>query len=83
VQDAGDEGWGGVQESQVVFLQVKEWGARVEVWEGGVEGWGCPEDVVVVGKVGEEDSEEEADGCGGYQCGYFLVGFLLILTTND
>ena len=52
MEDAGDDGRGGMQELEVGFE------------EGDVGGWGggCgPEEGVVVGEEGEEDAEEE--GC--------------------
>lgn len=45
----------------MVFLEIEEGRADVGLGVGGIRWWSCPEDIVVVGKVGEEDSEEEAD----------------------
>ena len=51
MEDARDEGWGGVQELEMV-LQDLEIGFPIRRRR--------PQDIVVVGKGGEEDAEEEA-----------------------
>lgn len=55
-----------MQEFEVVFLEVEVGGARVQGGVGGADrvGGRGPEDIVVVGEVGEEDAEEEACCCG-------------------
>jgi hypothetical protein len=61
VEDAGNERWGCMDEAEVLFLEVEVGRAKVA---GGVIGVGrrnAPEDIVIVGKVGEEDAKEEAD----------------------
>lgn len=51
-----------MDEAEVVFEEVVVGLARVGGWIRSIERWGRPEDIVVVGEGGEEDSEEEA-GC--------------------
>lgn len=71
----------------MVLLQREIGGAGVRGRRGQGVGEGCgeggrgagggrPEDVVVVGEEGEEDAEEEADGCGwrGLVVGRWLRG---------
>ena len=65
-----------MQELEVVLLQGEVAVAGVEA-RGvvGVREWGRPEDVVVVGKEGEEDAEEEACCCRlrlGWDLGTYL-----------
>lgn len=67
MQDAADEGRAGVDELEVVFLEQE---VGVTWVQAGDQLGGCgPEDVVVVGEVGEEDSEEETCCCDGCQFG--------------
>ena len=81
MQDLGHDGWGGVQEFEVVLLCEEVGGARVDGGVGGERFGRAPQDVVVVGQVGEEDAEEEAGGCylvvriysdmgDGWRCAY-------------
>lgn len=75
MQHAADERRAGVQELEVVFLQVEEGCARANGGVGaGEERRRGPEDVVVVREHGEEDAEEEA--CcwrGGVSLGVFFA----------